>query len=264
MLIDEGQDLKDAYYALLLTRLKSGEYVPPHTIAFDANQTILGGVAREFRNLDNFFDDVVSLTYNYRSTAQIAKACMSMVTALHDAYIGLDNHDETDMDLSRDPLTARCTFAMTGPTVGVHLVDECSKIYQLLPGLLRDVSGAYMEPPSMAVILVSAKGMVGAVNRMRIDEAELSAVVKAVDGRIRVLSPGEAKGSEFLAGVVVDMLTYPPTTDGLSIVSRKQYRFMCGAYVALSRFRDRAEYVCVTERAPLYRATSPTKSLSEA
>ena len=247
VIVDEGQDLPVGYIATLLSVLDASRPVPPHMIAFDANQAILSPSGDALTRLTRYCD-VLTFGYNYRSTRQISERSLAILSKLHQ-YRGKDFQQNHDIRASRDTETATYRSGLQGPEITTHVVADRLQLTGLLTQVLMELDRAYGSHRSRAVIVAAGE---------HLDMyAEIREAVKRLDPEILVLSPVQAKGLEFFAGVVIDALEYGAGQDAEVGITRGRYKQLSGLYVALSRFRDRAVCLCLSEYSPILQHGSP-------
>lgn len=238
VIIDEGQDLPTAAIANLLALLERGADVPPLMIGFDANQAILNPTGDALGRLA-VLADTTTLTYSYRSTRQVVEGAQGLLAALHGDYQGKDFKAGHMVAASRDSLSAAYVSALSGPDIA-YTSTTPSGAPEAVDRILERLSRTY-QPDALAVVVAT-----DATPQAR------SAVKEFAQGHpgVRVLTPYDAKGREFLAGVVVDLVTYPTEGEG-SVVTAAGYRALSGLYVAVTRFRDQVEVVTTSPKSPL-------------
>jgi len=250
VLVDEGQDLPRGFLANILAIMDDDfKSVPSLFIAYDANQALSSPSGSALERLASFCD-TVRLTYSYRCTAQNAEASLRLLSSLHSRFIGKDFKNSHEISASRDPLAASYVSATSGPDIVSKMVtgdsDTCARVVAALTAFDR----CYAAGCSKAVIIVSEGEEVGATRSLIEDELIRQGL------EAEVLTPAEAKGREFFAGVLIDRLTYTPLgpTDGngTSPVTEARYRQLSGLYVGLSRFRDRVVCLYDSTRSPLH------------
>jgi hypothetical protein len=210
-------------------------------ISFDVNQAILSPSGDALTRLTRYCD-ALTLTYNYRSTRQIVERGLATLGNLH-RYRGKGFQHDHDIRSSRDAETATYRSGLQGPAIISHLVADQPQLRARLERALRDLDREYGFHHSRAVIIVA--GEQSGIH------AEIREAVNSLDSEVPVLSPAEAKGLEFFAGIVVDALDYGGRQDTDVEITRGRYKELSGLYVAISRFRDRAVCLCFSERSPL-------------
>jgi hypothetical protein len=105
----------------------------------------------------------------------------------------------------------------------------------------------YADPSGLAVIVVTNQNQEGLLTR------ELESVLAARHVDVPVITPSDAKGEEYLAGVVVDDLNHPIRRSAeVEEVTIGRYKSMSGLYVAVSRFRDRLVIITTSTDSPIY------------
>jgi superfamily I DNA/RNA helicase len=230
VLVDEGQDLPTEAVANLLSLLERGHELPPIVIAFDSNQAIVhptGDALRRFSEVS----DTLTLTYSYRSTRQITNAAREILQRLHEGFVGKDFIVEHALGASRDAITGRLVAGLEGPEVARQSIDPADAP-ETVARVVRHLLSRY-PPEAIAVIVVARSG-----------ETDVGAAYHGSVPEVEVLSPYDAKGREFLAGVVVDMVGMEDRASPTR-VTEARYRTLSGLYVAITRFRDRVEFVSV-------------------
>jgi hypothetical protein len=218
LLIDEAQDMPVRLVGELLERLDiSPEKIPPLTVAYDPNQSISNPAGDALNRLVDHMDAIVTLTYCYRSTAQLVEAAQQTLAELHDNVRGRRFQDQHHIDASRDPSTAKLITALSGPQPRSRSAPRSTVIDAVEDELRR--------MPSSTPVPVIVCGDNELVRELR---------ERLPKGVAQILVPSEAKGGEWHQGLVVDALG--PAHGQLTA---RDYKQMSGRYVALTRFRDR-------------------------
>lgn len=234
ILIDEGQDLPTPVIASLLALLEREAALPPVMIAFDPNQAIVNPTGDALRRLSSF-SDAATLAYCYRSTRQIVIAANRILSSLHADYRGKSFQAEHALAASRDGDTARMIAGLSGPEVACTTVHQ-DRVLVAVEQAMGRLRRAY-PPDSLAVVVVSAAN------------PDLTAYEVLADGAA-VLRPYDAKGREYLAGVVVDLLDDVRAHDEILAVTEHRYQALSGLYVGVTRFRDRVEVISTSATSP--------------
>lgn len=226
VIIDEGQDLPVGYVAVLLERLQNRDPLPPHTLTYDANQSLHSPVGSALERLQMHMDSV-TLQYSYRSTREIIAVAKSVLDNLH-RHRGRNFQHDQNIAASKDLLSAVYVTALSGPDVvirqaGTSLVARAAEEAHRLR--------ASFPAEDVAVIVVAQAG--DGVGTLRED------LIRACPADVAVLNVQAVKGLEWRSGVVVDAL--PAEISGE--ITSGRYRALSGMYVALTRFRERV--VCV-------------------
>lgn len=247
VLVDEAQDMPNGYMLALSRRLRGGLFVPPRVIALDYNQSNQGDYS-PLEGLLPFFD-TVTLSHNYRSTAQIARACTQLISHLH-------KHYSVGNTKLKDEVTRSYRSSIHGPEIEIASfnINDVDSLPRMIKGYLARITRDYPRHDGLAVIYVRPQHTRSPhFNTLMHIRREVSLAFPSIP----FLSSLEAKGHEYFAGAVIDVLTYPPSAlyCGVDPMTAKKYRTMLRAYVALSRFRDRVMYVATSANSPLI---SPT------
>lgn len=235
VLIDEGQDLPTQAIADLLALLESGSQLPPVMIAFDANQAIVNPTGDALSRLVGLAD-TVTLTYCYRSTKQVVDEARALLTRLETSYTGKDFKANHALSASRDAVASNFVAALSGPDVTRMEApegDAAAGVARTIDRLRRRY-----RVDQLAVIVAAPEQSVGT--------SALDPFVAVADG-VQVLRPIDAKGREFRAGIVVDLveLGSAAAADGPIHVTQARYRSFSGLYVGLTRFRDEVSILVV-------------------
>ena len=238
VIIDEGQDLPTAAIANLLALLERGVDLPPLMIGFDANQAIINPTGDALGRLAALAD-TTTLTNSYRTTRQVVEEAQLLLAALHGGYRGKDFKAGHMVAASRDSLSAAYVSALSGPEIA-YVSATHSHAPAAADRILERLSRDY--PPDALAVIVATDATPQA----------MGAVKEFAHGHpgVRVLTPYDAKGREFLAGIVVDLITHPDQEEGSSVTAAG-YRALSGLYVALTRFRDQVEVVTTSPKSPL-------------
>jgi hypothetical protein len=239
VLVDEGQDLPTAVIANLLALLEADASLPPLMIAFDANQAIVNPTGDALARLVGF-TDTVTLTYCFRSTGQIVGAARELLSRLEDGYVGKDFKAKHALSGSRDHVSSAFGSALSGPEV-TRLETLPSELGATVARLLTGLRGRY-PVEQLAVIVAASEQATGT--------SVLDPFLALADG-VAVLRPIDAKGREFRAGVVVDLVEPRPAApfDEPVSVTPARYRALSGLYVGLTRFREEVALV-MSQSAP--------------
>lgn len=240
VIIDEGQDLPTAAIANLLALLEQGAELPPIMIGFDANQAIINPTGDALGRLAALMD-TTTLTYSYRSTSQVVAEAQRLLASLHDRYEGKDFKSSHMLAASRDKVSAGYLSALSGPEI-IRSTSRAADAPEAVDRILARLSRTY---PADALAVIVATDHTPTAGRAT------KAYAAAFPG-VRVLQPYDAKGREFLAGVVVDLVSY--SADGAAVVTGAAYRSLSGLYVAVTRFRDEVEVVTTSPSSPLAEA----------
>jgi hypothetical protein len=236
VLIDEGQDLPIRLIAELVERLEvDAGSIPPMTVAFDPNQAVSSPSGDALARLLAHAESVVTLSYCYRATAELVRAASELLERLHTEVRGKDFQHQHHIDASRDRSTARFVTALSGPEPSRVPANE-SQVAQVVA---REAERLSAQSAGSVAVVVSAP-----------QEVMTSIRAAITDPAIECLTPREAKGREWRAGIVVDALGAAPHPD---VVTAARYRSLCGLYVGLTRFRDRATLIPTYEESPLAR-----------
>ena len=236
VLVDEGQDLPRAYLALLLSVLENGVDVPPHMIAVDANQALTSPTGEAFVRISKLADSF-TLTYCYRSTREIVTSALTFLGELRTSYSGRDFKVCHEISASRDLVSSKLTAAISGPQVRYQIESEAN-LPRAVSEILAQLRKKY-KADELAVIVVTQTQEGLLQDRLLLDRGVCS-----------VLTPSEAKGREFFAGVVVDGIRHNEIDPAM--VSLATYRSLSGLYVALTRFRDSVGVISISVSSPFH------------
>ncbi|KAB2343755.1 DEAD/DEAH box helicase [Actinomadura rudentiformis] len=243
LVIDEGQDLPVTFVAALAEFLDSSRAIPPLTLSYDVNQAIFHPSEKALSKLRQDAD-LITLTYCYRSTKEIIDTASAILANLHTNYTGRDFQNRHHVDAVRDPATARMRTPISGPKVKVLLATEPQQLCARTTDIIQRFLDRYGGPSGLAVI-VAADQPSSLVQKLR------SALAKrSVD--VPVITPSDAKGEEYLAGVVVDGFDHPVRHNNqVEEVTIGRYKSVSGLYVAVTRFRDRLVIVTSSVDSPI-------------
>jgi vacuolar-type H+-ATPase subunit F/Vma7 len=241
ILIDEAQDLPLPSASALLFLLQEGADVRGLFFTYDVNQAIINPSGDAFRRLESYCDSI-TLTYCYRATSQIADHAQNVLKHLHSGYKGKDFQHQHEIASTRDFLTANYTTALQGPEVKVRIISTATDIEGAVISEVQALRKHYAEDQAVAVLIVSPDVPTHLRNSITqsLQEASLPA---------QVLTPEQAKGQEFFAGVVIDMLEHSPAAD--DVITKSRYRALSKLYVATSRFRDQLICLILSPSSPL-------------
>lgn len=241
IVIDEGQDIPVRYIADLMPLLEqSSQSIPPHFIAIDPNQCIKSPSGDALRRLEAHFD-TMSLHYSYRSTRQNLLFSLSLLNTLHDRFKGRRFQDDYQIESSRDSTTALMVSPLHGPRVTIDRFGGREELLELILSTLDLFDQKYSGDYTKAIIAVASTDVV----------SELREDAKALEINAPVLEPIEAKGMEFFAGVVVDLLDSSyEESEGRFLVTSSKYKQLSGLYVAVTRFRDRVKCLYCHDNSP--------------
>jgi hypothetical protein len=245
ILVDEAQDLPTAYVATILGLLDRSRPLPQHVLAFDANQAIVSPTGDALQRLEKYCD-IVTLTYSYRSTVQIVHCAQRLLRHLHENYTGRTFQHRHEIAASRDQLTGVYRSALSGPEVSVTLVAQSEGMDDAAELAVSGLRGRYDLKDIAVVVVTDATGEGGEL---------VDRIARRLSG-CEVLRPPDAKGREFLAGVIVDGSTTGDNGSAGDVVTRARYRTLCGLYVGLTRFRDRAACLVRSRASPLMQSRS--------
>ena len=241
VLVDEGQDLPRAYLALLLSVLENGADLPPHMIAFDANQALTSSSGEAFARISQLADSF-TLTYCYRSTREIVNSALAFLSDLRTRYGGRDFKVSHEISASRDLVSSKLTAVISGPQVRYRIENE-TNLPRTVSDILVQLRKKYKND-ELAVIVITQSQEGTLRDRLFMDR-----------GMCLVLNPSEAKGREFFAGVVIDGIMHNEIDPAM--VSLATYRSLSGLYVALTRFRDSVEVISISSSSPFQQQPKP-------
>lgn len=250
LLIDEGQDLPVGMVAVILELLEAPRSrVPPLFIAYDPNQALSRPSGSALMRLATECDSV-SLTYSYRLTRENVIAATTTLDALHSRFVGKDFKANHEIESVRDKLTRTLISAASGRPVRVTRVDV-PEVESATERAIGHLSECWAEKDLAAIVIdLPHEGSELA------DRVERS--LRRTHPGVVVLSAIQAKGREYMAGVVVDAIPYPVVPiDAAVKVSPAFYRGLAGLYVGLTRFRDAVECIYSNDISPLAGLRAP-------
>ena len=241
ILIDEGQDLPVHVIANLLALLERDAKIPPIMIAFDNNQSLISASGSALQKLAKF-TDIITLNYCYRSTRQLVDRAQIILNKLHDIYVGRTFQDRHAINAGRDAESARLIAGLSGPSIEQIMVSTNSVIVEA-QRVTKELLCTYDVHDVAVVAVRNARNTVYGRENINL-YSQLN---------VRVLDPWEAKGREYLAGVVIDFIDHELDRLKFGTVSEARYRSLSGLYVALTRFRDQVRIITTSQFSPLWR-----------
>lgn len=244
LVIDEGQDLPVTFVAALAEFIEERKPIPPITLSYDANQAIFNPSEKALSKLQQGAD-LITLTYCYRSTREIIHMASAVLRNLHADYTGRDFQNRHHVNAARDTATARMKTPITGPRVETLLATGPRQLCTHAVNAVRGLLAKYDGPSGLAVIV--AADQEGSLVR----KVKSTLAASLLD--VPVITPSDAKGEEYLAGVVVDGLDHSirHATEAEEVTIGR-YKSLSGLYVAVTRFRDRLVIVTTSTGSPIY------------
>jgi hypothetical protein len=237
VLIDEGQDLGSSIISTILEARRLGIEIPPMCIACDANQSIFassGDAIERFKE----FADVIGLSYNYRSTAEIISEGQTLVDNAHEHFVGKNFIIQKQIESCRDKSTKDSRTAISGPSVSRLTASSCLEIEECVYGLLK--SGPAPENSrndGFAVLIVGRNENPGVWSGLK----------QRFDDRCFVGEAKDVKGREFRIGCVIDVRDHGVSTKTDRFTMRR-YQSYIEEYVCVSRFREQITRIALETR----------------
>lgn len=242
IIMDEGQDMPVEMISELkmIFERKDGD-VTPHFICYDPNQCVKSPSGHAISTFEDYFDNV-TLTYSYRSTKQNIDYSKLVLERLHNKFEGQRFQDRHEISSSRSKATSELVSGIEGPEVESKRIEDLENIADEVKSTLRKFDTFYESKYPKAVIVAADSDTL----------STLESSIKSKDVETPILSPEQAKGREFFAGVVIDLTDFYNKRDGDKIVIKsKYYDDISGLYVAVSRFRDRLKCIYNKSMSPL-------------
>jgi hypothetical protein len=175
------------------------------------------------------------------------QAASNTLRALHQSFTGRDFQHRHHISAARDAESSRSSAVLTGPDVDYVLASNRHQTLVEVERIAKEILAEYRTPDGLAVIVVAGQ-QDGLMRDLRTDIASCSS-------EIPVVSQMAAKGQEYLAGIVVDAISYqndPAGAPGVESITIARYRLMSGLYVAISRFRDRLTVISSSASSPAW------------